>query len=97
MIPVCVDPLLAHCGRGGWRTVRPHRTSCFGSVCAFGGLGPDEIGSQLAVVLVVEASASTAEDPGFKSCLRRDFCGWSRTSDLKIGHPVVYPARRLAL
>ena len=52
VIPVCVDPLLAHCGRGGWRTygvVRPHRTSCFGSVCAFGGLRRDETGSHSAI------------------------------------------------
>ena len=27
------------------------------------------------VDLVVKASASTAEDPGFESCLRRDFFG----------------------
>ena len=34
---------------------------------------------------VVKASASGAEDPGFESHLRRDFCGSSHTSDLKIG------------
>ena len=38
--------------------------------------------------LVVKASASGAEDPGFESCLRRDFSGSSHTSDLKIGTPV---------
>ena len=38
--------------------------------------------------LVVMASASGAEDPGFQSCLRRDFSGSSHTSDLKIGTPV---------
>ena len=39
--------------------------------------------------LVVKASASGAEDPGFKSRLRRDFfSGLSHTSDLKIGTPV---------
>ena len=37
---------------------------------------------------VVKASASRAEDPGFKSRLRRDFPGSSHTSDLKIGTPV---------
>ena len=37
--------------------------------------------------LVVKASASGAEDPGFESCLQRDFSG-SSTSDLKIGTPV---------
>ena len=40
------------------------------------------------VGLVVKASASRAEDPGFESCLRRDFSGLSHTSDLKIGTPV---------
>ena len=40
------------------------------------------------VGLVVKASASRAEDPGFKSCSRRDFSGSSHTSDLKIGTPV---------
>ena len=39
--------------------------------------------------LVVKASASRAEDPGFDSCLRRgDFSGSSYTSDLKIGTPL---------
>ena len=38
--------------------------------------------------VVVKASASGAEDPGFESCLRRDFSGSSRTSDFKIGTPV---------
>ena len=38
--------------------------------------------------LVVKASASRVEDPGFKSRLRRDFSGSSHTSDLKIGTPV---------
>ena len=37
------------------------------------------------VGLVVKASASGAEDPGFESRLRRDFSGLSHTSDLKIG------------
>ena len=40
------------------------------------------------VGLVVKASASGAEDPGFESRLRRDFSGSSHTSDLKIGTPV---------
>ena len=35
-----------------------------------------------------KASASRAEDLGFKSRLRRDFSGSSHTSDLKIGTPV---------
>ena len=38
--------------------------------------------------LVVKASATTAEDPGFESRLQRDFSGSSHTSDLKIGTPV---------
>ena len=41
------------------------------------------------VGLVVKASASGAEDPGFVSRLRRgDFSGSSHTSDLKTGAPV---------
>ena len=41
------------------------------------------------VGLVVMASASGAEDPGFESRLRRDFfSGSSHTSDFKIGTPV---------
>ena len=41
------------------------------------------------VGLVVKASASRAEDPGFESLWRRDFfSGSSHTSDLKIGTPV---------
>ena len=35
-----------------------------------------------------KVSASRAEDPWFKSRLRRDFSGSSHTSDLKIGTPV---------
>ena len=38
--------------------------------------------------LVVKASTSGAEGPEFESRLRRDFCGSSHTSDLKIGTPV---------
>ena len=40
------------------------------------------------VGLVVKASASRADDPGFESHLRRDFSGSSHTSGLKIGTPV---------
>ena len=41
------------------------------------------------VGLLVKASSSGAEDPGFDSCLRREnFSGSSHTSDLKIGTPV---------
>ena len=38
--------------------------------------------------LVVKASASRAQDPGFEFRLRRDISGSSHTSDLKIGTPV---------
>ena len=38
--------------------------------------------------LVVKASASGAEDPGFESRLRWDFSGSSHTSDFIIGTPV---------
>ena len=38
--------------------------------------------------LVVKASTSGAEDPWFESRLRRDFSGWSYTSDFKLGTPV---------
>ena len=37
---------------------------------------------------MVKASALGAEDPGFESRLRRDFCGSSHTSDFKIDTPV---------
>ena len=40
------------------------------------------------VGLVVTASTSGAEDPGFRSGLQRDFSGSSHTCDLKIGTPV---------
>ena len=40
------------------------------------------------VGLVVKVSTSRADDPGFKSRLRRDFFGSSHTSDLKIATPV---------
>ena len=40
------------------------------------------------VGLVVKASASGVEDPGFESHLRWDFSRSSHTSDLKIGIPV---------
>ena len=46
-------------------------------------LSPDHF-----VGLVVKASASRAEDLGFKSRLCWDFSGSSHTSDLKIGTPV---------
>ena len=46
-------------------------------------LSPDRLAG-----LVVKASASGAEDPGFESRLRRNFSGSSHTSLLKIGTPV---------
>ena len=45
------------------------------------------VGDRLAG-LVVKASASETEDPGFESNLQLDFSGLSRTSDFKIGTPV---------
>ena len=49
------------------------------------------------VGLVVKASASRAEDPGFESRLRRDFSGVESYQWLKNWHSSDYPARRLAL
>ena len=49
---------------------------------------PSSIAHRL-VGLVVKASVSRAEDPGFDSRLRRGFSGSSRTSDLKIDTPGV--------
>ena len=49
------------------------------------------------VGLVVEASASRAEDPGFESRLRRDFFGVESYQWLKNWHSSGYPARSLAL
>ena len=49
---------------------------------------PPVLQSDLFVGLVVQASASGAEGPGFESRLRRAFSGSSHTSDLKIGTPV---------
>ena len=40
------------------------------------------------VGLVVKTSASGVKDPGFDSCLRRDFSGSSHTSDLKFDTPL---------
>ena len=47
--------------------------------------------------LVVKASASRAEGPGFKCHLRRDFFGVESYQWLKHWHSSGYPARRLAL
>ena len=44
--------------------------------------------------LVVKASASRAEGPGFESRLRRDFSGLSHTSDSKIGTVATLPGAR---
>ena len=49
------------------------------------------------VGLVVKASASRAEGPGFESRLRRDFFGVESYQWLKNWHSSGYPARRLAL
>ena len=40
------------------------------------------------VGLVVRASTSRAEDPGFVFHMQRDFSGSCHTSDLRIGTPV---------
>ena len=53
------------------------------------GLSAVLCGMDRLVGLVVKASASREEDPGFESRLRRDFSGSSYTSDLKICTPVV--------
>ena len=49
------------------------------------------------VGLVVKASASRAEHPGFESRLHRDFFGVESHKWLKNWHSSGYPARRLAL
>ena len=52
---------------------------------------------QRLVGLVVKASTSRAESPGFESCLCRDFFGVESYQWLKNWHSSGYPARRLAL
>ena len=49
------------------------------------------------VGLVVKASASRVEDPGFESRLRRDFSGVESYQWFKNWHSNGYPARRLVL
>ena len=49
------------------------------------------------VGLVVTASVSREEDPGFESRLCRDFSGVESYQCLKNWHSSGYPARRLAL
>ena len=46
------------------------------------------------VGLVVKANASRAKDPGFESCLGRDFSGVGSYQWLKNWHSSGYPARR---
>ena len=55
---------------------------------ALGGVAHYSVILPSIVGLVVKASASRAEDPGFESRLRRDFSGVEHTSDLKLGTPV---------
>ena len=55
------------------------------------------LGQDHLVGLVVKASASRAEGPGFESRLRRDFFGVESYQWLKNWHSSGYPARRLAL
>ena len=47
--------------------------------------------------LVVKASASRAEDPGFESGLRQDFFGVKSYQRLKNWRSSCYPARHLAV
>ena len=54
-------------------------------------------GNYRLVGLVVKASASRAEGPGFESRLRQDFFGVESYQWLKNWHSSGYPARRLAL
>ena len=49
------------------------------------------------VGLIVKASASRVEDPGFESRLPRDFAGVESYRWLKNWHSSGYPSRRLAL
>ena len=53
-----------------------------------GALQADALPLDLLAGLVVKASPSGADDPGFESRLPRDFSGSSHTSDFKIGTPV---------
>ena len=53
--------------------------------------------NSLTILLVVKASASRAEGPGFESRLRRDFFGVESYQWLQNWHSSGYPARRLAL
>ena len=54
-------------------------------------------GTDRLVGLVVKASSSRAEGPGFESCWRWDFFGVESNQWLKNWHSSGYPARRLAL
>ena len=76
-----------------------HRVYFLGSLCqlqfqfvsvqdSIVSLGKALSGHHLVGLMVIKASASRAEDPGFESRLRRDFSGSSHTSDLKFGTPV---------
>ena len=65
--------MLRHCGRDCRSKVLSHPVT----VCLLT-TGTASLG------LVVKASASGAEDPGFESRLRRDFPGSGHTSDLKL-------------
>ena len=82
----------------GYEVTCGRRTDCLhwslGAFAFFHSLQPGDASKKLVpnihrlIGLVVEASASGAEGPEFKSPLRRDFSGSSHTSDLKIGTPV---------
>ena len=68
--------------------VKTSDTIDFVSAAGESGRSPRFFGTHRHVGLVVKASASGAEGPGFESRLRRDFSGSSHTGDLKMGTPV---------
>ena len=97
-IPRCSRcKMIRYCSRACQSTDWPrHKAACKAAAGASGGAG--ELSPSLLaclslswyrlVGLVVKASASRAEGPGFESRLRGIFSGSSHTSDLKIGTPV---------
>ena len=72
------------------------RTCCHTVFACKDFCGSTALGDRL-VGLVVKASASRAEDPGFESRLHQDVSGVEPHQWLKNWHSSDYPARRLAL
>ena len=78
---------------GGWKDLETKSSPMLGGVQpaprdpAWSGLATLSPCDRLAG-LVVKASVSGSENPGFESRLRRDFSGSSHISDLKIDTPV---------